>query len=153
MKAGDKHTIAVEPVVQIRNLQRTARLKLDLLQRFAERALAVCHRKYGRASAAKKMPYEIFVLLISDRRMASLHKRFLNQRGPTDVITFRHGEIFISVPTARRQAKRFGTSLIGEIQLYVVHGLLHLHGFNDVTTAERQRMRAAEATVMRHAVI
>ena len=46
---------------------------------------------------------EIFVWLISDRRMAHLHRKFLGLSGPTDVLTFQHGEIFISVETARRQ--------------------------------------------------
>jgi len=81
--------------------------------------------------------------------MASLHRRFLHQTGPTDVITFQHGEIFISVPTARRQAREFGTSLNRELQLYIVHGLLHLKGFDDRTPAERRSMRAAEARIMR----
>ena len=47
---------------------------------------------------------EIFVLLISDRRMARLHRQFLNKAGPTDVLTFEHGEIFISVERARDHA-------------------------------------------------
>ena len=80
--------------------------------------------------------------------MASLHRKFLNKPGPTDVITFQHGEIFISVPTAQRQAREFRTSLARELELYIVHGLLHLHGFDDQTEAEIKRMRAAESTVL-----
>ena len=44
-------------------------------------------------------------ILISDRRMSELHRRFMGIAGPTDVITFQHGEIFISTETARRQAR------------------------------------------------
>jgi probable rRNA maturation factor len=80
--------------------------------------------------------------------MASLHKKFLNQPGATDVITFQHGEIFVSVPTAQRQARQFETSLREEIQLYIVHGLLHLLGFDDRTRAGARRMRAAESAVL-----
>ena len=76
---------------------------------------------------------EIFVWLVSDRRMARLHRQFLGQTGPTDVLTFQHGEIFISVETAKRHARVFGNSLMRELQLYIVHGLLHLHGFDDRT--------------------
>ncbi len=61
---------------------------------------------------------EISILLISDRRMSSLHRRFLNKTGSTDVITFDHGEIFISVETAREHARQFRTSTLCEIQLY-----------------------------------
>jgi probable rRNA maturation factor len=73
--------------------------------------------------------------------MAELHWRFLQQRGPTDVITFQHGEIFVSTETARRQARRFATSLGRELRLYIAHGLLHLHGFDD-----KKRAAAAEMT-------
>src|SRR5207244_9483596 len=48
---------------------------------------------------------EVSVWLISDRRMALLHRKFLGQSGPTDVLTFQHGEIFISVDTAQRHAR------------------------------------------------
>jgi probable rRNA maturation factor len=91
---------------------------------------------------------EIFVLLISDARMTRLHEQFLHQSGATDVITFQHGEIFISVPTAFRQARQFGTTLLQELQLYIVHGLLHLHGFDDRTDRDRRQMRAAESMVL-----
>jgi probable rRNA maturation factor len=91
---------------------------------------------------------EIFVLLISDRRMAELHRRFLNQSGTTDVITFEHGEIFISVPMARRNARRFGNSFLGELELYIVHGLLHLCGLDDSNERSARRMRAAEGRVL-----
>ena len=69
-------------------------------------------------------------MLISDRRICQLHRQFLGQRGPTDVLTFRHGEIFISVETAKRHARAFANPLVRELQLYIVHGLLHLHGFH-----------------------
>ena len=76
--------------------------------------------------------------------MALLHRKFLGQRGPTDVMTFQHGEIFISVETARRHARAFGNSLLREIKLYIVHGLLHLHGFDDQTQAEAHKMKTAQ---------
>ena len=87
---------------------------------------------------------EISVVLVSDRRMAELHRRFLQQPGPTDVITFQHGEIFVSTETARRQARRFGTSLEHELRLYIAHGLLHLHGFDDKEPAGAAEMKRAQ---------
>ena len=89
------------------------------------------------------------VVLISDRRIASLHLRFQKIAGPTDVITFHHGEIFISAQTAQRLAAEFGTSIRREIELYLLHGLLHLHGFNDKTAADRRRMNAIQDKMMR----
>ena len=96
---------------------------------------------------------EIFVILISDRRMAQLHRRFLGQAGPTDVITFEHGEILISVPMARRNARRFGNSFLRELELYIVHGLLHLCGFDDSNERAALKMRAAEKRVLNAAIV
>jgi probable rRNA maturation factor len=94
---------------------------------------------------------EVSVLLISDRRMAQLHRRFLGQSGPTDVLTFPHGEIFISVETARRHARRFGNSVSEELELYIVHGLLHLHGFDDRQKKEARRMEVLQQQILQNA--
>jgi len=128
-------------------MQRKIPVNLRHLQSFAERALRACSKH------ALQQFEEIVVVLISDDRMADLHRRFLHQRGPTDVITFQHGEIFISVSTAKRQAREFGTSTLAEIELYIVHGLLHLSGFDDRTPAATRRMRAAEARVLKNAAV
>src|SRR5213075_3581956 len=90
----------------------------------------------------------IFVWLISDRRMSRLHRQFLGQSGPTDVLSFQHGEIFISVETARHHARAFGNSLLRELKLYIVHGLLHLHGFDDRTPSEAHKMKAAQERIL-----
>ncbi len=71
--------------------------------------------------------------------------------GPTDVITFQHGEIFISVETAQRQAESFATSLEHELRLYLVHGLLHLHGFDDRDPDARRRMHSTQEKIVARA--
>jgi len=91
---------------------------------------------------------EVFVWLISDGRMSRLHRQFLGQTGPTDVLTFQHGEIFISVETAKRHARAFGNSLVRELQLYIIHGLLHLHGFDDRTEPGALRMEKMQAKIL-----
>ena len=68
----------------------------------------------------------------------------MNDPSPTDVITFQHGEIVISVETAKRQARQFATSLDHELRLYLVHGLLHLHGFDDKTAAGAREMKRVQ---------
>jgi probable rRNA maturation factor len=137
---------AAPPEISVRNLQRKLRVNTTVLEAFAGRAVRAC-QNLGQSRPNNQLD-EISVLLISDRRMARLHRQFLNKSGPTDVITFQHGEIFISVETARRQARQFGTSVTGEIELYIVHGLLHLHGYDDQTARETKRMRAAETAVL-----
>ncbi len=90
----------------VHNRQRAIKLDVAQLQAFAERAVAD-------VSKVKTLGVsDIDVVLISDKRMSALHRRFMNITGPTDVITFQHGEIFISVETARRQACEHGTSII-----------------------------------------
>ncbi len=62
--------------------------------------------------AARAFP-EVNVVLVSDRRMAALHQRFMQIAGPTDVLTFQHGEIVVSVETAQANAARFRSSTDG----------------------------------------
>jgi len=73
----------------------------------------------------------------------------MHQTGPTDVLTFQHGEIFISVETAKKHARVFGNSLTSELCLYIAHGLLHLHGFDDRTQAAARKMKAMQKKILR----
>jgi probable rRNA maturation factor len=128
------------PSIEVRNLQRTVRISTRRLQRFANIACALAWKhKQPRAEIAR-VP-AISVLIASDRRMAALHKEFCGLPGPTDVLTFQHGEIVISAETAARQARIFRSNLTAEIQLYLLHGLLHLAGFDDVTAYQQKRMQ------------
>ena len=122
------------------------------LERFAANAAQHCLQlRTGKRSDLRKSR-ELFVWLISDRRMALLHRKFLGEGGPTDVLTFQHGEIFISVETARRHARAFGNSLMRELRLYIVHGFLHLHGFDDRTPGEARKMKTAQERILRSAL-
>jgi probable rRNA maturation factor len=137
------------PEISVRNLQRTISVNAAGLEKFAQKAVCHCLQSRKRKPTdLSKLP-KIFVCLISDRRMARLHRKFLGQKRSTDVLTFQHGEIFISVETAKRHARLFGNSMMRELQLYVVHGLLHLHGFDDGTQAEARKMQTAEERILR----
>lgn len=129
------------PPIILHNRQRAVRVELPTLQAFARRALGACLKLRGKKASELANLDEVSVVLVSDRRMAQLHRRFLNVSGATDVITFQHGEIFVSVETARNQARQFGNSLEHEIRLYIAHGLLHLHGFDDKDTAGAAEMK------------
>jgi probable rRNA maturation factor len=135
----------------VHNLQRALQIDLPALQKSAEKILELVLRiRAGRRTQLRRL-HEISVLLISDRRMAWLHRQFLGQSGPTDVLTFQHGEIFVSVETARRHARRFGNSLAQELRLYVVHGLLHLHGFSDRGKSETRKMKMTQQRILKGA--
>jgi probable rRNA maturation factor len=137
------------PDISVRNLQRKISVNVAELETFAADAVKRCLRLRKSKRTDLRKLHEIFVWLISDRRISRLHLRFLGERGPTDVITFREGEIFISVETARRNAREFGNSLISEIKLDIVHGLLHLHGFDDSTPADLRRMKDTQEKILR----
>ena len=129
------------PAITVRDRQRTVRVNWRPLQDFADRALLASLKFPGRKSEVLSQLDEIGIALVSDRRIAQLHRRFLNEAGPTDVITFQHGEIFVSTETAQRQARAFRTSLEHELRLYIVHGLLHLRGYDDKTPAGAAEMK------------
>lgn len=138
--------IELSASISVHNRQRAIKLDVKALQLFAECALT----HSSKLRPAISLP-DIAVLFISDRRMSELHLRFLKIAGPTDVITFQHGEIFVSVETARRQAREHGTSTLEEIRLYIVHGLLHLLGFNDKTATGERRMHKLQEKIARAA--
>jgi probable rRNA maturation factor len=136
--------MASPPTITVRDRQRMITVNLAALQDFADRALPECRRLPRRKPGVLRNLDELSVVLVSDRRMAELHRRFLQQAGPTDVITFQHGEIFVSTETARRQARQFGSSLENELRLYLVHGLLHLRGFDDKDARSSAEMKRTQ---------
>jgi probable rRNA maturation factor len=136
--------------ISVRNLQRKVAVNVTKLENFAGKALRRCLQLRKRKPTDLDKLHEVFVWLISDRRMASLHRKFMHQTGPTDVLTFQHGEIFISVETAKRHARAFGNPLTNELCLYIAHGLLHLHGFDDHTQPGARRMKREQQKILRN---
>lgn len=110
-------------------------------------------------------PGELSLVFMTDAALADLHGRFLDDPSITDVITFEGdaalgmaGEICVSADAAARQtaghSPRRGPAaraaeLSRELTLYVVHGWLHLAGFDDLQPAKKRVMRRAEARAMR----
>ena len=136
-------------MITVRNLQRRVRLDLPSLRRFAAIALEECAGISGDGRFALKTLDEVAVAIVSDRRIAAIHAEFMRIAGATDVITFEHGDIVISAETAQANAARFGQPVDREVALCVVHGLLHLNGFDDTEPRARRRMHAAQARVMK----
>src|SRR6059058_3955516 len=136
------------PQISVRNLQRNIRVDVVDLEKFAAKAVKLCLDLPGNKKTELEELPKISVLIVSDRKIASLHKQFMNESGPTDVITFQHGEIFIGAESARRNARRFGNSFERELRLYVAHGLLHLHGFDDRNAASARRMQVVQRKIL-----
>ncbi|MDR1254604.1 MAG: rRNA maturation RNase YbeY [Puniceicoccales bacterium] len=98
----------------------------------------------------------ISVAFLNESTLVDLHMQFLNDPTPTDVMTFpanegddeRVGEICISVDQAQKYATEHRQDLAWELTLYLVHGWLHLCGYNDLKIGDRRAMRAAEQAVL-----
>jgi probable rRNA maturation factor len=135
-----------DTTLSIFNRQRARRVDLPWLRTIVEKALA----ELG-------VTAELGIHLVSQREMARVNWDFLRHKGSTDVITFDHGstpsrlhgELFISIPDAIEQAREFGTTWREELARYVIHGLLHLRGYDDLEPAKRRAMKREEERLMR----
>jgi len=111
-------------------------------------ALPLCLSQQAEAGGGLAKLSEIEVNLVSDDMIAQVHDEFMNDPSPTDVITFHHGEIFISLETAEREGVKFGHTIEQEALLYLIHGLLHLNGHDDKTPTEREAMKKIQEQIL-----
>lgn len=131
------------------NRQRRIRLDMRRLTQLAEISLAECVRNSGDARyALAKFPL-VEVAVVSDTVIARVHRQFMNMPGATDVITFDHGEIVVSADTAKRCAAEHGHGMIEELALYIIHGLLHLNGYDDIEPRDRVKMHRVQDRIWR----
>ena len=94
---------------------------------------------------------EISFIITSDDYLRTMNKEFLNHDYFTDVISFNYsfgnnvaGEIYISEDTVRHNATEYNVDLDNEMLRVMIHGVLHLVGYNDATNEEKQEMRRLE---------
>lgn len=134
----------------------TERYRIDIANR--QRLLSLDRRLLRRAVLSvlqgEGVPAaEISLTITSDDEIAVLNQTYLHHEGPTDVITFPlsrqdesplEGEIVASAETALREAARRKLEPERELCLYVIHGVLHLCGHDDLTPSARRRMRSRE---------
>jgi probable rRNA maturation factor len=137
--------------IVIASRQRMRKINSRLLKEIAEALLA--DLTIGKA--------ELGINLVAAREMTLINETFLRHEGSTDVITFDysapekrkaesrkqkqlHGEIFICVQEAILQSKKFKTTWQSEIVRYLVHGVLHLLGYDDCGAAARRNMKCEE---------
>ncbi|MFB3065191.1 MAG: rRNA maturation RNase YbeY [Planctomycetota bacterium] len=114
-------------------------------QDFVPRAKAACARAVETVLPRR----HVVVALVDDKVIAKLHREFLGKPGATDVLSFPDGQIVVSAQTAAREAAARDVRARDELLLYVVHGALHLKGYDDRSPAQRKRMRAAERRCLR----
>jgi rRNA maturation RNase YbeY len=107
----------------------------------------------------QKQSFELGLHVVDRAEITRLNETFLQHEGPTDVITFDYhepdastmlaGDIFVCIEEACGQARRFRTTWQSEFVRYIVHGVLHLSGYDDRRVADRRRMKHAEDRLLR----
>ncbi|HBJ83278.1 MAG TPA: rRNA maturation RNase YbeY [Verrucomicrobiales bacterium] len=140
------------PQLRIYNRQKQHSIPLPWLRRIGKAALPACLAVVKSPDAPLVSLPEIEITLVDDADIARVHGDFLDDPTPTDVITFHHGEILISADTALRQGREHGQSLDHETALYLVHGLLHLAGWDDHEESEARAMAQLQAGILRAAL-
>lgn len=98
----------------------------------------------------------LFINFIDSKRIKKINLEYLKHNYPTDVISFNYtggtekidGEIFISIDDATEYAKKYKVTLNSELKRLVIHGVLHLKGFNDNDKISRSRMRKLENNLL-----
>ena len=133
------------------NIKSEVPFSNDLVERAANAALA--HQ-------AQSLDSELSVILTNDARLHELNLNYLGVDAPTDVLSFpasetdpetgaRYiGDILISMPRAQAQAEAAGHSLEAEVQLLVIHGVLHLLGHDHAEPEEKARMWKAQTEIL-----
>ena len=118
--------------------------------------------------------FDLAVALVRAPDMARINQTFLQHGGSTDVITFDyaddvlpasrrqsnsnlpagrrkhvHGELFICIDDSIAQAREFRTSWQSELARYVIHGVLHLRGYDDIRAVDRRKMKREENRLLK----
>ena len=104
----------------------------------------------------KKVPGNINYIFCSDAFLLKLNKKFLNHTTLTDIITFQYslknisGELYISMPRVKENAKLFSVSNQEELLRVIIHGALHLCGYKDKNLKDKQKMTRKENYYLKH---
>ena len=140
--------------VVIANRQRTKKINARLLKQIVAEVFAELEITEA----------ELGINLVAAREMTLVNENFLQHEGSTDVITFDHsdsefgirnsdlklhGELFVCVDEAILQARQFKTDWQSEVVRYVVHGVLHLLGHDDLRVVARRKMKREENRLVR----
>lgn len=138
--------------INITNSQKIAKVDIRKIKQAASNALI----KVGEQQA------ELSIDIVDDNRIRYLNQRYRHLDRATDVLAFSMregqalkgaegmlGDIVISAETARRQARRYKKTIDEEVNLYIVHGILHLAGYNDNTARARRKMERMETEILR----
>jgi probable rRNA maturation factor len=140
-----------EALSQSEYAQQVAQVDLEVLQRAAQKTLDL---------DGTQPQADLSLVLTDDGQVRALNAQYMGIDAPTDVLSFSGGEtdpdtqayylgdVVISYPQALLQAQSGGHKLMDELQLLVVHGALHLLGYDHAEDAEKARMWARQAEIL-----
>jgi len=127
--------------INIQNCQKKNKISVEILKNLVSKI----HIKIP--------PSKVNVILVSDRKITQLNKKFLGKNIPTDVLSFPIskdcGEIVISTETAERNAKIYSYSLEKEILYLIIHGILHLKGYKDNNRKDALKMKKQQNIIFK----
>ena len=136
--------------IKINCENQNKRRKTDLLK--AKKVARGALRALGKDSA------RLNITFFSNQKIRAFHRRYLGKDMSTDVMAFPAGkegdflgDIAISSDKAAQNAKTYGLTFKEEIALYVIHGILHLAGYDDTTARKRARMKRKENELLQQA--
>ena len=128
--------------LSVQNKQRTFKISSELIKQIAQSIID---------ELLQDKNFELSIVFIGENKMAEINKKYLEHKGPTDVLTFNYpdesppkGEILICPSVAYQHAKLHKVSLGCELTRYIIHGILHINGYNDLTSKERSIMKQKE---------
>jgi rRNA maturation RNase YbeY len=107
----------------------------------------------------KKKPGDINFIFCNDKFLLLLNKKFLKHNTLTDILTFQYshdklsGDIFISIPRVKENAKKYRVTFENELLRVMIHGILHLCGYKDKTKSEKEEMRTKESLYLAYSSI
>jgi len=130
--------------IRILNLHKKYRLNEPLVKKIIRQILKFC---------GKRKKIELGFVFLSDKAITAVNKRYKFKGSPTDVLSFdldAAGEIFISLDRALENSRIFGTKFEEEVALYIIHGILHLFGYDDETPRDKRRMAKIQDEILKY---
>ena len=128
--------------VKVINLHKAYKVNEPLVRKIAARIILYC---------GKRALTELEFIFLSNRQIRPINKKFKGPDRATDVLSFDLGgvgAIFISIDKALTNSKIFKTTFEEEFILYVIHGILHLMGYDDENRKDRVKMEAKQSKIL-----